>query len=163
MGERDGRGEWEFAGLVEAVTWGRSVYTVIRLPGGLVEDAQSAGTRRVEGTVDGVVVNLAVTRAPVVDQPFVWAGRSLLRRVGAEAGAVVECRLRPVDDDVVPTPADVAALLGESGMLHRWESLPPTERRSRLYPIESAARPATRARRIDALIDGLDGGGPGRE
>ena len=154
MGERNG-GDWTFPGLVEAVTWGRSVYTLIRIPDGLVEEAKAVGTRRIEGTIDGIDVNLAITRAPVVDRPFVWAGRSLLRRIGAEAGAVVECRLRPVDDEVVPTPADVAARLAETGVLERWESLPPTERRSRLYPIESAGRPETRARRIDALVEQL--------
>lgn len=149
------RGEWAFDAIVEAVAWGRSTYTLIRIPEPLVEAAREAGTRRVEGTVDGVPVNLAITRAPVVDQPFVWAGRSLLRRLGAEAGAVVECRLRPVDDEVVPTPADVAARLADAGVLDRWESLPPTERRSRLYPIESAGRAETRARRIDALVEHL--------
>lgn len=155
MGERNSGGDWEFAGLVEAVTWGRSVYTLVRIPDGLVVAAQEAGTRRVEGTLDGIDVNLAITRAPVVDQPFVWAGRSLLRRIGAEAGAVVECRLRPVDDEVVPTPSDVSARLADAGVLDRWESLPPTERRSRLYPIESAGRAETRARRIEALVEQL--------
>lgn len=155
LGERTGVGDWEFAALIEAVTWGRSVYTLIRIPDGLVEDSRTEGTRRIEGTIDGVGVNLAITRVPVVDQPFVWAGRSLLRRIGAEAGAVVECRLRPVDDDVVPTPADVATRLGDAAMLDRWESLPPSERRSRLYPIESAGRAETRARRIDALVEDL--------
>ena len=149
------RGEWAFDAIVEAVAWGRGTYTLIRIPEALAETARDAGTRRVEGTVDGVPVNLAITRAPVVDQPFVWAGRSLLRRIGTEAGAVVECRLRPVDDEVVPTPADVAARLADAGVLERWESLPPTERRSRLYPIESAGRSETRARRIDALVEQL--------
>lgn len=158
MGQRNDRGDWEFTGLIEAVTWGRSVYTVIRIPPGLAADAKSAGTRRIEGTIDDIAVNLAVTRAPVLEHPFVWAGRSLLRRLGADAGAVVECRLRPVDDDVVPVPPEVATRLADAGMLRRWESLPPAERRRRLYPIESAGRLETRTRRIDELIDQVGGG-----
>jgi hypothetical protein len=153
------RGEWAFDAIIEAVVWGRSTYTLIRIPEELVEAARDAGTRRVEGTVDGVTVNLAITRAPVVDQPFVWAGRSLLRRVGAEAGAVVDCRLRPVDDDEVLLPPDVAAALAEAGVLERWEGLPPADRRRRLYPIASAGRPETRAKRIEALADELSGEG----
>lgn len=152
------RGDWAFDAIVEAVAWGRSTYTLLRIPQPLAEAAREAGTRRVEGTIDGAPVNLAITRAPVVDQPFVWAGRSLLRRLGADAGAVVECRLRPVDDDVVLLPADVAAALADAGVLERWESSPPAERRRRLYPIESAARPETRAKRIEALVAGFTAG-----
>jgi hypothetical protein len=152
------RGEWAFDALIEAVAWGRSTYTLIRVPESLAEAARAAGTRRVEGTVDGAPVNLAITRAPVVDQAFVWAGRSLLRRLGAEAGAVVDCRLRPVDDDVVLLPADVEAALADAGVMERWESSPPAERRRRLYPVESAARAETRAKRIEALIADLSPG-----
>ncbi|GAA4064441.1 YdeI/OmpD-associated family protein [Agromyces indicus] len=150
--------ETAFVAPVEPVAWGRSTYTVIRIPEELADAARDAGTRRLEGTIDGVPVNLAVTRAPVVDGPFVWAGRSLLRRLGAEAGAPVECRLRPAHDDDVPVPADVAAELAARGVLQRWEGLPPADRRRRLYPIESAARPETRVRRIRALVEELDGG-----
>jgi hypothetical protein len=145
-------GEEAFDAIIEAVVWGRSTYTLIRVPEELAEAARDAGTRRVEGTIDAVPVNLAITRAPVVEQPFVWAGRSLLRRLGAEAGAVVDCRLRPVDDDEVLVPTDVAAALAGAGVLERWEGLPPADRRRRLYPIESAGRPGTRTKRIEALV-----------
>jgi|GEM_PF-2855577 len=72
--------EWDFVGVVEPLAWGRSTYTVIRIPTALAAAARDAGTRRIGGTMDDVRVNLAVTRAPVIDDPFVWAGRSLLRR-----------------------------------------------------------------------------------
>ncbi|MEI5583781.1 MULTISPECIES: YdeI/OmpD-associated family protein [unclassified Agromyces] len=149
------RDETEFVAPVEPVVWGRSTYTVIRIPEELAEAARDAGTRRLEGTIEGAAVSLAVTRAPVVDGPFVWAGRFLLRRIGAEAGAPVECRLRPAHDDDVLVPADVAARLADAGVLERWEGLPPSDRRRRLYPIESAGRPETRARRLQALVDEL--------
>jgi hypothetical protein len=133
--------ESAFEALIEPVQWGRSTYTVIRIPEVLADAAREAGTRRVEGTIDGADVNLAVTRAPVVDGPFLWAGRSLLRRIGVDAGAVVECRLRPAHEEDVLLPEDVAERLADAGVLQRWEGLPPADRRRRLYPVESAARP----------------------
>jgi hypothetical protein len=151
--------EWAFVAPIEPVVWGRSTYTVIRIPDHLVEAARSAGTRRLEGTIDGLPVNLAVTRAPVVDDAFVWAGRSLLRRIGAEAGALVDCRLRPAHDDEVLVPTDVATRLADAGLGERWEGLTPADRRRRLYAIESAGRPETRARRIEALVAELAGAG----
>ena len=56
-------------------------------------------------------------------------------------------------------PEDVAERLADAGVLQRWEGLPPADRRRRLYPVESAARPETRARRIAALVDELAGRG----
>jgi hypothetical protein len=152
------RDDRAFVAPIEPVAWGRSTYTVIRIPEELADAAREGGTRRLEGTVEGVAVNLAVTRAPVVAGPFVWAGRSLLRRLGVEAGALVECRLQPAHDDDVLLPDDVAAALAEAGVLERWEGLPPADRRRRLYPIESAGRPETRVRRIGALVVELEGG-----
>ncbi len=100
-------GAHEFDALVEPVHWGRSRYTVIRLPAALVADAERQGTRRVAGDIDGTAVNLAVTTAPVVDGPFVYAGASVLRRIGVRAGDPVTCRLAPADPDDVPLADDV--------------------------------------------------------
>lgn len=145
----------EFDALVEQVHWGRSRYTVIRLPQALVEDAERRGTRRVEGEVEGTPVNLAVTTAPVVDGPFVYAGASVLRRIGVRAGDPVTCRLAPADPDDVPLAEDVEAALDDAGLLGAWEALTPSTRRRRLYAVDSAASPATRARRLADLLDGL--------
>lgn len=147
----------EFDALVELVHWGRSRYTVVRLPAALVEDAARQGTRRVAGDVDGTPVNLAVTTAPVVDGPFVYAGASLLRRIGVRAGAPVTCRLAPADPDDVPLPDDVEEALAAAGLLGAWESLSPAARRRRLYGVDSAASAATRARRLTELVAGVRG------
>ncbi|GAA1057820.1 hypothetical protein GCM10017608_02220 [Agromyces luteolus] len=151
--------EWEFVGVVEPLAWGRSTYTVIRIPPELADAAREVGTRRIGGTMDDVRVNLAVTRAPVIDGPFVWAGRSLLRRLGVEPGVAVFCRLRPVDPDEVDTPADVAARLDRAGVRARWEGLDAATRRRRLYSIDSARTDGARSRRIDELVELLGGGG----
>jgi hypothetical protein len=145
----------EFDALVEPVHWGRSRYTVIRLPAALVEDADRQRTRRVAGEIDGAPVNLAITTAPVVDGPFVYTGASVLRRIGARPGDPVTCRLAPADPDEVPLAPDVEAALQTADLLDTWEALTPATRRRRLYAVDSAASAATRTRRLNQLIDGL--------
>jgi hypothetical protein len=149
----------EVDGFIEPMTWGSSTYTVIRIPDALVASARTAGTRRVGGELDGVAVNLALTKAPVIDSTFVWAGASLLRRMRLEVGEPVSGSLAPVDPDYVLVPADLADALDQNGQSDVWDALPPTGRRRRLVPIESAGTEATRARRITSLIEALKGGG----
>lgn len=145
----------EFDAVLEPLVWGRSTYVVLRLPDEVVEAAATVGTRRVAGTVDDVAVNLAVTRADVIDTPFLWAGAGLRRRLGAGAGEVVRCRLDPVDPDHVPVPDDVIEALAAAGVEGAFLTLRPAERRTRLVPVDDAARPETRARRIAELVSSL--------
>lgn len=141
--------------FIEPMQWGSSRYTVIRMPEALVDAARSVGTRRVGGELDGVEVNLALTRAPVFDGTFVWAGSSLLRRLRLEVGDPVQGHLAPVDPEHVHLAPDVTEALEASGRWDAWESLPPATRRRRLAPVDAAATGATRARRIRAIIDEL--------
>jgi hypothetical protein len=144
--------EYRFTSRVEAVRWGRSRYTVIRVPEELAAAARAAGTRRVAGVIDDVAVNAAVNRAPVVDGPFVWAGATLLRRLEAEPGEPVRCALAPADPDAVDLPGDVRQALEDAGLVDAWEATSPAGRRRRLHAVESARRADTRARRIADLI-----------
>lgn len=90
--------EWvEFDALLEATPWGRSIYTILRVDHSLEEAATSAGTRRVEGTIEDVPVNVAVSRADVLPDAFMYAGKPLQRRLGARPGDLLHCRLRPAD------------------------------------------------------------------
>ena len=142
-------------GFIEPMHWGTSTYTVIRVPEALVDAAKSLGTRRVAGELEGVGVNLALTRAPVFTGTFVWAGASLLRRMRLEVGDPVTGHLAPVDPDEVPVPPDLADSLEVAGRRPAWDALPPAARRGRLVPVDAAGTPATRARRIQAIVDGL--------
>jgi len=145
--------EWvEFDAIVEALPWGRSVYTNLRLEQTLVSAAKLAGTRRVEGTIEAVPVNVGVNRADVIPDAFMYAGKGLQRRLGAHAGDLVSCRLRPADPDDVPLPDDVHRALTDAGRLEAFLAQKPTLRRRLLQPIEEAARPATRQQRIAALL-----------
>jgi hypothetical protein len=142
-----------FEGAVEPVVWGKATYTVLRLPEAVVEALGSA--KRVEGEINEHWVNLALSRAPVVEGVFLWAGSSLLDRLGVEPGETLEVRLRPAPDDQVDTPEDVALALRAADMTAEWEGLTAGKRRGMLYQIGTAKTAATRAKRIDAMIQSL--------
>lgn len=139
------------------MNWGKARYTVIAVPAALVEAARACGTRRVSGELEGAPVNLALTTAPVFAGTFVWAGASLLRRLGLEAGDPVTGHLAPVDPDYVLVPPDVEQALASAGLSDTWALISPPARRRRLVPIDAGATSATRARRIHALIESLSG------
>jgi hypothetical protein len=125
------------------------------VPDSLVKACGSVGTRRVAGTLEGVDVNLALTRAPVYAGTFAWTGASLLRRMRVEVGDPVTGFLAPVDPDHVPLPPDVVGRLTETGMRDTWEALSPGTRRRLLVPVDGAATEKTRARRVQALLTEL--------
>lgn len=149
---RSSEGWIEFDAPLELMTWGRNAYVVLFLDERLDRAAADARTRRVEGRVDGVEVNLGINKADVADSPFLYVGTALRRRLGARAGDVVACRLRPADPHHVPVPDDVRAALESAGRQHAFDSLRPAERRRLLQPVDDAAQPATRQRRIAALV-----------
>lgn len=146
--------DWvSFEGRIEPLVWGRATYTILRLPPDVARTL--AATRRVEGEINDHPVNLAITRAPVVDDPFLWAGQSLMDRVGVIPGELLQVRLMPTSDDIVDNPPDVEAALLAHGLLTRWGDLTPGKRRGLLYKIDTARTDATRQKRITALISDL--------
>jgi len=142
----------EFTGRIETIDWGTSTYTIVRLPDEVAECLAAEGTRRVEGEINEFPVNLAPTRAPLIEATFLWTGRSLLDRIGLAPGDEVEVRLRKAPDDEVELPEDVAAALRAAGSTHVWEALTPGKRRGLLYRIGTAKTQATRDSRIAKLI-----------
>ena len=132
--------------------WGNSVYTVLRLPPEITDALTAEGAKRVEGEINDHPVNLALTKAPVIDGVFLWAGKSLLREVGIEPGERIEVRLRPAPDNAVEVPADVTNALRSAGLTQSWEALTAGKRRGMLYQVTSAKRPETRIKRIAKLL-----------
>jgi hypothetical protein len=148
--------DWiEFDALIELMPWGRNVYTIIRLDELLEDAAKAAKTRRVEGTIEELPVNVGLNRADILPHAFMYAGKGLQRRLGARPGDVVHCRLRPADPDDVPLADDLQLALTEAGRLAAFERQTPAERRRLLQPIEVAATPETRQRRTAALLRSL--------
>ena len=144
-----------FKGHVEAVAWGKATYTTLRLPQDVANSLLAAGAKRVEGEIAEHPVNAAFARALVVEGIFIWAGKSLLDRIGIAVGERVEVRLRPVLTDAVDTPADLVGVLQQADLICVWESLPPGKRRGMIYQINTAKTSATRTKRISALGDTL--------
>jgi hypothetical protein len=148
-----GDASWiEFDAPLELLTWGRNVYTVLYLDELLEDAVVAASTRRVEGLVEQVEVNLGVNKADVTAKPFLYVGAALQRRLGCTAGDVVACRLRPADPDHVPLPDDVRAALEDAGRLDAFERRRPAQRRQLVKPVEDARQEATRRRRIESLV-----------
>jgi hypothetical protein len=148
-----------FEGRIEPLVWGRSTYTILRLPDDAAAILAAQGAKRVEGEMNDHPVNLALTRAPVVDGVFLWAGRSLLDQLGIEPGEPIEVRLRTAPADAVETPDDVDHALHAAGATEFWDALTPGKRRGLLYRISTAKTLPTRAKRIAALTATLTGGG----
>lgn len=142
-----------FEGRIEPMVWGRSIYTILRIPPEVVAALHPA--RRVMGEIAEHPVNLALTRAPVIDDVFLWTGKALLDRIGIEPGERVEIRLRPAPDDVVELDPDVEAALHSAGLSEQWESLTPGRRRGLLHQISTARTHPTRAKRIAKLLEDL--------
>jgi hypothetical protein len=145
----------EFEGRVEPLEWGRATYTILRLPAEVVEALGK--TKRVEGEINEHPMNLALTRAPVTPDVFLWAGQSLLDRIGIALGEPLEIRLRAAPDDVVDVPDDVALALRAGDATAAWDGLTPGKQRGLLYPVNSAKTAPTRAKRIAALVASLTG------
>ncbi|MEL6800398.1 MAG: YdeI/OmpD-associated family protein [Pseudomonadota bacterium] len=145
-----------FEGRVEPVEWGTSTYTILRLPPWIETALVAEGARRVEGEINDHPVNLALTRAPVVDGAFLWAGKALLGAAGITPGEVIDVRLRKTDPDIVDVPADVTAALHSTGATAAFEALSAGKKRGLLHQVETAKRADTRARRIAALIASMD-------
>jgi hypothetical protein len=145
----------EFEGRVEPLEWGRATYTILRLPAEVVEALGK--TKRVEGEINEHPMNLALTRAPVTPDVFLWAGQSLLDRIGIAPGEPLEIRLRAAPDDVVDVPDDVALALRAGDATAAWDGLTPGKQRGLLYPVNSAKTAPTRAKRIAALVASLTG------
>jgi hypothetical protein len=145
-----------FDAAVVPMEWGRATYTVLPLPPDVL--TALGPTRRVEGEVADHPVNLAITRAPVIDGAFLWAGQSLLDRIGIVPGQVVEVRLRPAPDDRVDVPDDVTLAIRAADQTGTWAALTPGRQRGLLHPVDSAKSDTTRARRIAALTAALSDG-----
>jgi Bacteriocin-protection, YdeI or OmpD-Associated/Domain of unknown function (DUF1905) len=140
-----------FDGRIVPMLWGTATYTILPVPPHVI--TALGATKRVEGEINDHPVNLALTRAPVMDGVFLWAGQSLLTRVGIAPGDRVEVRLRPAPDDRVDLPDDVAHAL--RGVMAVWQALTPGKRRGLLYQVDTAKTAATRAKRIAKLLESL--------
>lgn len=144
-----------FEAAIQPMVWGRSTATVLRLPAAIATALAAQGAKRVEGEINDHPVNLALSRAPVIEDVFRRAGQSLLDRIGIVPGQPLEVRLRPAPDDRVDLPDDIATGLRAAGAMVAWQALTPGKRRGLIYKIDTARTAATRANRIGAFVQDL--------
>lgn len=140
-----------FEGRIVPIEWGKSVYTVLPLPDEIAAALQAEGAKRVEGEINDHPINLALTKAPVIEQVFLWTGKSLMDQIGIAPGAPLDIRLRKADDSV-DTPEDVMLALRQADATAIWEALTPGKKRGLLHQVNTAKRAETRAKRITKLI-----------
>jgi hypothetical protein len=146
-----------FQAAVEPLVWGRAAFALLRLLPEGARVLQAAGTKRVEGKIAEHPGNLTLLRAPEVDGVFLWAGKSLLDRLGAKPGERPEVRRRAAPPGAVDTPEGVEAALRRAGKTDAWQRLTPGKKRGALYQIDTARTGATRIKRIATMIEGLTG------
>ena len=149
-------GDWiAFEGHVVPMEWGKSVYTVLPLPDDVYEALAALGAKRVDVELNDCPFNMALTKAPVIEQVFVYTGKTVLAEAGIEPGERIDVRMRMADPDVVEVPADVMLALRQAGVSDRWTALTPGKQRGLLHGITSAKRDETRKARIAKLMDEL--------
>src|SRR5207249_6019823 len=73
-------------------------------------------------------------------------------------GDEVSITLRPISEEEVNPPPDMAAALDGAGARDSFDALAPSHRRELLRYVDDARSPATRTRRIRAAIDTFTGG-----
>lgn len=144
-----------FEGRVVPMEWGNSTYTILPLPDEVARTLQADGAKRVEGEINDHPINLALTKAPVFDGTFLWAGKTLLDDCDIEPGEWIEVRLRKADPNIVDTPEDLLLALRQNDASEQWFALTPGKQRGHLHQVNSAKRAETRQKRIAKLIDDL--------
>jgi len=145
--------DWHsFEGRITTMEWGKNTYTVLRLPADVSAALEAEGARRVEGELGDFPVNLALTKAPVIDGVFVYTGKELLKQSGLAPGETFDARLRLADPDLVDTLPEVLTALRAAGLTQSWQALTAGKQRGLLHPINAAKRVETRQKRIIALL-----------
>ena len=124
----------------------------VPLPHDLADRLDAAGARRVVGTLNGRPISRGVQRTGGGVR-FLLFGRAALREMGLAYGdtAVLEIAPDPAPDAVDLGPELEAALDEDPEAARRFAAFTPGRRRSLVYYVTSAKRPATRQKRAAEL------------
>jgi len=145
--------DWiDFEGRVITMEWGESVYTVLPIPPDVLDVLHLQSAKRVEVELNDHPVNLALTKSPVLEQTFVYTGKTVLRETGIGVGEAIDVRMRKADPDAVDVPEDVVLAMRQNDLSNKWNALTPGKKRGLLHQVNSAKRAQTRAARIVKLV-----------
>ncbi len=150
--------EWiTFEGKVVPMEWGKSVYTVLPLPRDVSDALRAQGAKRVDVEMNDCPFNMALTKGPVLEQVFVYAGKKILAEAGIEPGDLIDVRMRKADPDAVDVPNELLLAIRQGGAIEAWEALTPGRKRGLIHMVMSAKREETRRGRAAKLIAELKG------
>ncbi|MEM9716544.1 MAG: YdeI/OmpD-associated family protein [Pseudomonadota bacterium] len=141
-----------FEGQIRPMEWGDSIFTVLPIPKDITDTLSASGARRVDIELNDHPFNMALTKAPVIDDVFVYTGKSVLKAAGISPGDIIDVRLRKADSNQVDVPEDVMLAIRAADASDLWAGLTPGKMRGLLHQVTSAKRPETRAKRIQKLI-----------
>lgn len=145
--------DWiSFEARIVPMEWGNGVYTVLPLPDEVYRELKAQSATRVEVELNDYPFNLAITRAPAIDQAFLYTGKKVLAEASLAPGQDIEVRLRKADPNVVDVPEDVRLAIRQSGAIEAWNATSAGKKRALLHPVLSAKRQQTRTTRIAKLI-----------
>lgn len=117
---------------------------------------------RFEGEFEGLPLQGAWQSEPGKGH-YAMVSPRLLEASGKQLGDEVTLVFNVVADDVVLVPDELADALARQPKLEKkWEALTPGQRRGQLVALDAAKTPATRARRLQALLKGLRDGTPAK-
>ena len=79
--------EWiEFEGRVAPMVWGKSTYTILPIPPDVIDQLALGGGKRVELEITDQSFELALTKAPVLAETFVYTGKRILTATAVTPG-----------------------------------------------------------------------------
>lgn len=150
--------DWiSFEGRVVPMEWGDSVFKVLPIPDDVYADLQAQGAKRVDVELNDCPFNMSLTKAPVIDQVFVYTGKRVLAEAGIDPGEPIDVRMRKADPNAVDVPNDVMLAIRQAGVTKAWTGLTPGKQRGMLHTIQSAKREETRRSRVEKLVAELMG------
>lgn len=152
--------EHEFDAVIEEYDVGseRYRYTVVFCPNSVaaVLPLKEHPRLRIHGEVGEQPFNAALN--PAKGRWYLLLSKRTLRALSAGIGDSVNVRFSVADQDAVDVPPSLAERLAVNAELTRlWEEQTPGMQRGLAYRVASAKRQATQARRVDEVIDILEG------
>ena len=147
-----------FEGTITRHPVGRYHYTVVYLPdviAGTLPFAQHPRLR-IEADVGGVPVKGAWQPAKGVW--YLMLPKAGLKHAGLAIGDQVDVAFRVISQDDVEVPAELAAALTASAKRRKaWSAHTAGTQRGLAHFVDSAKRPETRQKRLEAVLAALDG------
>lgn len=157
--------EHEFEAPIErhAVGRGRTIrYTVVWLPADVLSALAVDGTPqlRIEGEIADIPVESALIPAGG-GRHYLMVSPAVLKSAGLALGDRVCVRFRRADPERVSVPPELAQALGrDRDADRRWHDLTAGRKRGLSHYVDSAKTPATRTRRVAAVLAAITGRPP---